>query len=75
MVEDFEAILKVIGFGASMIGAALKKGKDDGYFQACCIAALIDAWKENDVLNDSVDMAVSYDGRVLRNENAADHCE
>ena len=75
MVEDFEAILKIIGFGASMIGAALKKGKDDGYFQACCISALIEAWKENDVLNDSVDMAVSYNGRVMRNENAADHCE
>ena len=75
MGEDFAAILRVIGFGASMIGAALKKGKDDGYFQACCIAALIDAWKENDVLNESVDMAVSHNGRVLRNENAADHCE
>ncbi len=75
MGEDFVAILKVIGFGASMIGAALKKGKDDGLFQAHCIQAIIEAWKENDVLNDSVDMAVSYDGRVLRNENAADHCE
>ena len=75
MVEDFEAILKVIGFGVSMTGAALKKSKDDGYFQACCIAALIDAWKENGVLNDSVDMAVSYDGKVMRKEEAADYSQ
>lgn len=75
MVEDMDSLLKVIGFGTSMLGSALKKGKDDGLFQACCIAAIIDAFKEEGVLNDSIDMAVSYNGRVLRNENAADHCE
>ena len=57
-----------IGLAAALFAANLKELKHDGFEQACCVAALIDVLKNNDVLNDSVDMAVSYNGRVIRNE-------
>lgn len=71
MVEDIDSILKIVSFGTSMVGCALKKGKDNGHFQALCLSAIIEAFKENGVLNEDVDMAVSYCGRVIRNEDAA----
>jgi hypothetical protein len=57
-----------IGLAAALFAKTLKELKHDGFEQACCVAALIDVLKNNDVLNDSVDMAVSYNGRVIRNE-------
>ena len=57
-----------IGWAAALFAKNLKELKHDGFEQACCVAALIDVLKNNDVLNDSVDMAVSYNGRVIRNE-------
>lgn len=60
--------VNVIGFAAALFAKTLKELKHDGFEQACCVAALIDVLKSNDVLNDSVDMAVSYNGRVIRNE-------
>ena len=57
-----------IGLAAALFAKTLKELKYDGFEQACCVAALIDVLKNNDVLNDSVDMAVSYNGRVIRNE-------
>lgn len=57
-----------IGLAAALFAKTLKVLKHDGFEQACCVAALIDVLKNNDVLNDSVDMAVSYNGRVIRNE-------
>jgi len=57
-----------IGLAAALFAANLRELKHDGFEQACCVAALIDVLKNNDVLNDSVDMAVSYNGRVIRNE-------
>ena len=57
-----------IGWAAALFANNLKELKHDGFEQACCVAALIDVLKNNDVLNDSVDMAVSYNGRVIRNE-------
>ena len=57
-----------IGLAAALFAKNLKELKHDGFEQACCVAALIDVLKNNDVLNDSVDMAVSYNGRVIRNE-------
>lgn len=49
-----------IGLAAALFAKTLKELKHDGFEQACCVAALIDVLKNNDVLNDSVDMAVSY---------------
>lgn len=60
--------VNAIGFAAALFAKTLKELKHDGFEQACCVAALIDVLKNNDVLNDSVDMAVSYNGRVIRNE-------
>jgi len=60
--------VNVIGFAAALFAKTLKELKHDGFEQACCVAALIDVLKSNDVLNDSVDMAVSYNGRVIRNK-------
>lgn len=57
-----------IGLAAALFAKTLKELKHDGFEQACCVAALIDVLKSNDVLNESVDMAVSYNGRVMRNE-------
>lgn len=57
-----------IGWAAALFAANLRELKHDGFEQACCVAALIDVLKSNDVLNDSVDMAVSYNVRVIRNE-------
>lgn len=66
--------VNVIGWAAALFAKTLKELKHDGFEQACCIAALIDVLKSNDVLNDSVDMAVSYNGRVIKQE-AVDNCE
>ena len=60
--------VNVIGFAAALFANTLKELKHDGFEQACCVAAFIDVLKSNDVLNESVDMAVSYNGRVIRNE-------
>jgi len=65
MIQDE---VNVIGFAAALFAKTLKELKHDGFEQACCVAALIDVLKSNDVLNDSVDMAVSYNGRVIRNK-------
>ena len=75
MPEENENIMQMMAFGASFFATALESVKENGHFQACCIQALIDALKEHGALNESVDMAVSYNGRVIRNENAADYCE
>lgn len=60
--------VNVIGWAAALFAKNLKELKHDGFEQACCVAALIDVLKSNDVLNESVDMAVSYNGRVIRNK-------
>lgn len=60
--------LNDIGFAAALFAKNLKELKHDGFEQACCVAAFIDVLKSNDVLNESVDMAVSYNGRVIKNE-------
>ena len=76
MAEDrSENIMQMMTLGASFFATALESVKENGHFQACCISALIDTLKESDALNESVDMAVSYKGRVMRNEEAADYCE
>ena len=74
MIVEEGKMLDVIGFAASLFAMTLKELKHDGFEQACCVAAFIDVLKSNDVLNSSVDMAVSYNGRVIKQE-AADHCE
>ena len=68
MIIEEKKMLDVIGFAAALFAKTLKELKHDGFEQACCVAALIDVLKSNDVLNESVDMAVSYNGRVIRNE-------
>lgn len=60
--------VNVIGWAAALFAKTLKELKHDGFEQACCVAAFIDVLKSNDVLNESVDMAVSYNGRVIKNE-------
>ena len=74
MIVEEKKMLDVIGFAAALFAKTLKELKHDGFEQACCIAALIDILKSNNVLNESVDMAVSLNGRVIKQE-AADHCE
>ena len=74
MIVEEEKIINVIGLAAALFAKTLKELKHDGFEQACCIAALIDILKSNNVLNESVDMAVSLNGRVIKQE-AADHCE
>ena len=74
MIVEEEKMLDVIGFAASLFAKTLNDVKHDGFFQACCIAAFIYVLKSNNVLNESVDMAVSLNGRVIKQE-AADHCE
>ena len=58
--------VNVIGWAAALFARTLKELKHDGFEQACCVAALINVLKSNDVLNSSVDMAVSYNGRVIK---------
>ena len=58
--------VNVIGWAAALFAKTLKELKHDGFEQACCVAAFIDVLKSNDVLNSSVDMAVSYNGRVIK---------
>ena len=74
MIVEEKKMLDVIGFAAALFAKTLKELKHDGFEQACCIAALIDILKSNNALNESVDMAVSLNGRVIKQE-AADHCE
>jgi len=44
----------------------------DPHIQASFLAAIFDTIKNEKLLNPIVDVAVSYDGRVLRNEKADD---
>ena len=69
MIIEEEEIVNVIGWVAALFAKTLKELKHDGFSQACCVAAFIDVLKSNDVLNDSVDMAVSYNGRVIKQES------
>ncbi len=75
MLEDFEAVKDRMSFAASLFASTINEVKFDGRLQASCLAAFISTLKETGFLNESVDMAVSLDGKVLRNEEAADHCE
>ena len=75
MVEEENELINMVSLAGSIMETAMEKIKHDGFRQALIMAAFLETLKTMDVLNDSVDMAVSYNGRVIRNENAADHCE
>ena len=75
MVEEKTAIINVVSLAGTILETALEQIKDDGFAQALVMAAFLETIKNMNVLNPSVDMAVSYNGKVLRSENAADHCE
>lgn len=75
MLEEFEEIKDRMSFAASLFATTINEVKFDGFLQAACLGAFISSLKESGFLNESVDMAVSYNGKVLRNEEAADHCE
>lgn len=78
MEEERKELIDVVSLAGSLIGEVLDEIKDDedGYNQACLLAALLETFKSTGVINPLVDMAVSYKGRVLRTKKEADdYCE
>ena len=70
MIEDFEAIKNCMTYAASLFASTINDVKFDGRLQAAYLAAFISTLKETGSLNESVDMAVSLDGKVLREEES-----
>lgn len=75
MIEDEKKLVDMVAVAGSIMQTALEQIKHDGYSQALMLAAFLETLKAIDVMNPSVDMAVSFNGIVIRNENAADYCE
>lgn len=75
MLEEKTAIINVVSLAGTILETALEQIKDDGYAQALVMAAFLETIKAMNVLNPSVDMAVSFNGIVIRNEEAADYSQ
>lgn len=75
MVEERKEIINMVSLAGSIMQTALEQIKHDGYSQALMLAAFLETLKALDVMNPSVDMAVSFNGIVIRNENAADYSQ